>query len=281
MDLLASVEGLFRRDLIMKSHKEIIKVLRLLVVLVAVCVLFMAGKEVLAALYNINTNDNPASVQEWFDQNVPVWHTDAVGDVPVATEDIVNTWVATGNDDRIYFLMELAAAPALETMLREAVAYLDCDGDGDNDGLGDADDVIVAYSPFEDYTKVFTGDQNNGMTLDQADGQRVSQYVEWGIDLRDLPPTNPVLMSSSDCQHAVRIRFLTANTDSYPGVPIDETTPFDGYNIPTAITLDKMGSYQSGEYHFSFFVIIFLVLSGLVLVLYLQYHNRRNRKSSE
>lgn len=261
------------------SPRKFIKISQFLIIMGILLATFLVVGSVLAAVFSINTNENPASVQEWFDQGVPIWHTDDVGDVAEPKEDIVNTWVATGNDSRIYFMMELADSPALETMLREAVAYLDCDGDGDNGGLGDIDDVIIGYLPHEDTTFIFRGDQNQGGTLDPEDGQRENQYVEWGVDLRDLPPTNPLLQSTSDCQHAVRIRFLTTDTSVFPGVPIDETTPFDWYNIPTAINLNNLESHQSIGYHFSIFVIIFVLLSSLVLLLYLPYRHRRNSGS--
>lgn len=258
-------------------------IFRIFLALLVLMISVIAAQKVLAALYTINTNDNPATVQEWFNQGVPIWQADEVGDVENPKDDIVNTWVATGNDAHIYFMMELAGAPALEDMLHSAIAYLDCDGDGDNSGQGDPDDVMVIYHPHQDTTFIFKGDQSTGGSqgLDETDGQRVDQYVEWRIPIQYLPPTNPLLQSTSDCQHGVGLRFITGASTTYPGVSIDETTPFEDYNIPTAVTLNKMDSQQGIGNHYLIYVFAFLLLSSILLAVYLQQRIRRNIRSSE
>lgn len=182
--------------------------------------------------YSINKTD--ASVQEWFDQNVRVWHPDPAGDVPNADEDIINTWVATGDNLTLNFLMQLNEDPALNNMLRHAVAYIDCDLDGKEEG-GDPDDILITYETWEQNVFIMRGDQNQGQSFNTGHnrGQRVGDYVEWGLSFSVIPPNNPFI-NESDCLGEVNISFSTANTESYPGLEIDDTGP------PTVIKLANL-----------------------------------------
>jgi len=111
--------------------KEIIPHLTMksIIVVGLIVVFIITFQAVDAALYKIKKND--ATVQEWFDQSIPVFQTDPAGDVPVADEDIIQTWVATGDDNTFNFMMQLNADPALDSQWRQAAAYIDCDMDGE------------------------------------------------------------------------------------------------------------------------------------------------------
>jgi len=236
--------------------------LRVLIVLFFVFSMFVVVRIVKAALYNINTTDE--TVQEWFDQGIEVFQTDPSGDVPNGDEDILNAWVATGDDFTFYFMMELNAETPLESMLRHAVAYIDCDMDGDNDGAGDPDDILITYETHEDSVWIMRGDQNQGQSLSSLYGQRVNYHVEWGLPFSFIPPYNPGI-NDSDCLSDVQIRFFTANTETQPGTYIDETSPFKGYNVyPNVVKLDSLEAKSKN--HLSALYMLLLGLLFVVLV---------------
>jgi len=212
--------------------------LRILTILLIGLVVFITY-QVVYAYHVINAdqyaiNKTDASVQEWFDQNVRLWHPDAADDVPNADEDIINTWVATGDNFTLNFLMQLNEDPALDNMLRHAVAYIDCDLDGFQEG-GDPDDILITYETWEQNVWIMRGDQNQGQSFNtgQNKGQRVGDYVEWGLSFSVIPPNNPGI-NDSDCLGEVNIAFMTANTETMPGVIIDDTLP------PTVIKLANL-----------------------------------------
>jgi hypothetical protein len=243
--------------------------LRLIGALLVVVLIFISFQVVKAALYQINTND--ATVQEWFDQGVPIFQTDPAGDVPVPEEDILTTWVATGDNNTFNFMMELNADPALNLQYRQAVAYIDCDMDGDNNGAGDVDDIMIAYDTWIDDVWIMRGDQNQGQSTDANNGERVHEYLEWGLPFSLIPPNNP-LINDSDCLSDVQIRFFTSNSETNPAVVIDETTPFKGYNVyPNVVKMDKMKASTSPDDELLNIVLLGLligvIVAGLIIIL--------------
>ena len=87
-----------------------------------------------AIKYTISTNDS-TGVSEWFDQSIPVFQTDIIeGDPLRADEDIVNAWIATGVDNQLYFMVEMAGNPAInkpDQPYNGVGVWLDCNADGD------------------------------------------------------------------------------------------------------------------------------------------------------
>ena len=195
--------------------------------LTAMLVVLLVSTVVFAALYNIDTEDS--TVAEWSDQGIPVFQTDPSGDATDARDDIVATWVASDNLDRLAFKMEVAdPTSALSGNNIGAVASIDCNANGIDE---ERDDRLVIYTRGNNMW-ICEGDQRYCFTGDSANGQIVGNQVEWAVPIDDLPPDQ---YSSVDCRHEVKIRFGTANTST--SASIDETSPLRGWNIPTAINL--------------------------------------------
>ena len=221
-----------------------------------------------AVLVTINKTD--VSVDEWFTQGVPLFYTDPAGDVANPDEDMLNAWVASGDDSTLNFLMELNADTAMQTQLRHAAAYIDCDMDG---VPGEADDIIITYEPYQNQVWILTGDQNQGASYNTGvnRGQRVGEYLEWGIQQVIIGFIN------SDCiDEEVNIGFFTASTEAgFPGVPIDGMDGsgilWSGFNVPTNIDLAEFNANSTGSNSSIIFPIagsIFILgLLGLVIFL--------------
>lgn len=201
-------------------------------------ILLVVGGSAFAAIYNIDTDDN--SVAEWSAQGIPVFQTDAVGDTingGTANDDIVQAWVATGNGgDTLYFLMEMDASPALnQDNNRTAVASIDCDFDGVDE---EPEDRLISYFPGNDTLYIVTGDQNFYTPGNAIQGQRVNQYIEWSVDLDQLPPDSQT--PGVDCRNQVNIRFGTGDNTTFPATVLDETSPLRGWNIPTTVNIKQL-----------------------------------------
>lgn len=220
--------------------------------LLTVLLLLAATAVAYAAFYAINAND--ADVSEWSAQDVPLFLNDPADDI-VATyagehqSDIVNSWVATGDDHRLYFLVEMADGTALETNPQDPeprviAALLDCDRDGNPH---ERDDLLIAYGPMDDTVWLLSGDQNQGGALgqgnddDEADptlGQRVGNYIEWSVPISRLKFNVPIINWNVDCAENIDIGFATADASfwPFPAGNIDQTV-FRGWNVPTAVGL--------------------------------------------
>lgn len=209
----------------------------------------------LAANYTIDTND--ASASEWSAQGVPVFTEDPAGDVldpngnpGVATDDIVRAWVASGvtpgGAPSLFFLVEMAAAPAASILNRAVVALIDCDLNGN---VNERQDRWASYqaSGFQsDYVRLYTGDQMYGLTTgsgsDKVLGQRVQRYLEWGVPISALPITGsepPQIQPVVECKGTVAIRFASTHHDSFFGGPftiLDITEPLYLFGIPSGET---------------------------------------------
>ena len=199
---------------------------------------FAVGTTTFAAIYTIDTDDG--SISEWAAQGIPVFQTDPTGDTQnggTPNDDIVQTWVATGNNgNTLYFLMELNADPALDAdSNRSAAASIDCDNDGIDQ---EPEDRIVTYWPQNDWVIISQGDQSYYTMGTSNQGQRVGKYVEWGVDLDQLPPDDQT--PDVNCRGAVKIRFGTADNATSPATILDDTSPLRGWNIPTAINLQEI-----------------------------------------
>jgi hypothetical protein len=227
-------------------------------------VLFMAVSVAYAALYTISTTDN--SVSEWFSQGVPVFQTDPAGDVATADEDIISTWVAAedsnsdGTGDTINFLVEMKGSPALSTnAFRVVVASIDCNN---NDVHQEAVDRLIIYNPTSDFVEIRNGTQTvkYGPPGAKDFGQRVNQYLEWGVPVSELGGgqfDEPV----GHCSGEVGVRFATVNGLS--GATIDQTTssPWGGIRIPTAVSVSNFGAAGA-----TFNSVAFVALAGLVII---------------
>jgi len=201
-------------------------------------ILLIGGGRAFAAIYNIDTDDG--SIAEWSAQGIPVFQTDATGDTingGTANDDIVQAWVATGNGgNTLYFLMELAASPALNAdSNRTAVASIDCDNDGVDE---EPEDRLISYFPGNDTLYIVTGDQNFYTPGNANQGQRVNQYIEWSVDLSQLPPDSQT--PGVDCRNQVGIRFGTGDNSTFPATVLDDTQPLRGWNIPTTVNLKQL-----------------------------------------
>ena len=213
---------------------------RLPIILFIMGVLFFgAGAIAFAAIYNIDTDDG--SISEWAAQSIPVFQTDAVGDTQdggTANDDIVRAWVATGNGGKtLYFLMQLNAAPALNAdSNRTAVASIDCDNDGIDE---EPEDRLIVYYPGNDWLIISQGDQSYYTFGNANQGQRADppddEYIEWSVDLDQLPPDSQT--PGVNCRGQIGIRFGTADSATNPATVLDDTNPLRGWNVPTAINL--------------------------------------------
>ena len=243
------------------KSKEVRK--RTLGLLIAIfAALFMTVSVAHAILYTISTTDN--SVSEWFSQGVPVFQTDPAGDVATADEDIINTWVAAedsngdGIGDTINFLVEMKGSPALSTnAFRAVVASIDCTNNGVHQ---EAVDRLVIYNPATDFVEIRDGTQMIKNGLGGTYGQRVNQYLEWGVPVSELGGgqfDEPV----GHCSGEVGVRFATVNGLS--GATIDQTTssPWGGIRIPTAVSVSNFGAAGA-----TFNSVAFVALAGLVII---------------
>ncbi len=228
--------------------------------LIAGLILLIGGGSAFAAIYNIDTDDN--SVAEWSAQGIPVFQTDATGDTingGTANDDIVQAWVATGNGgNTLYFLMELNASPALnQDNNRTAVASIDCDNDGVDE---EPEDRLISYFPGTDALYIVTGDQNYYTPGNAVQGQRVNQYIEWSVDLAQLPPDSQT--PGVDCRNQVGIRFGTGDNSTFPATVLDETQPLRGWNIPTTVNIKELQARR----HISLAATLFIALMGMLLI---------------
>ena len=232
----------------------------------------------LAALYNIDTTEG--SVAEWTSQEIPLFLTDPLGD-PLsgrADEDILETWVASADEepqptpdgvvDHLYFLMKVAGSPALNLANRAAVAALDCDNNG---SLIDFEDRLIIYRVDTDYLIVRHGNQEGDAWSDPGTplGQRVGEYLEWGVATNILTSMPDQTTPADYCQGVQNIGFATSTApDSFsePGVTIDETDNYRGFNIPTAIELFALNaSSESNQSQLPLLISVPLIVVGLLL----------------
>lgn len=217
--------------------------------------LLLAAVTVLAADYVIDTNDGVVS--EWSTQGVPLFTEDPAGDVldpdgnpGVATDDIVRGWVASGvtpgGTPSLFFLVEMASAPAASSTNRAVVALIDCDLNGNVNERQDRWAAYQASGTPADYVRLYTGDQMYGLTTgsgsDKVLGQRVQRYLEWGVPISALPITGdepPEIEPVVDCKGTVAIRFASTYHDSFFGglfTMLDVTEPLYLFDIPTSQT---------------------------------------------
>lgn len=220
-----------------RSHRQIFRLPVTLFIMGLI--FFSAGTIAFAAIYNIDTDDG--SISEWAAQGIPVFQTDAIGDTQnggTPNDDIVQAWVATGNNgNTLYFLMKMAAAPALNANNnRTAVASIDCNNNGVDE---EPEDRLIVYYPGNDWLVISQGDQSYYTFGNANQGQRADppddEYIEWSVDLSQLPPDSQT--PGVDCSGAVGIRFGTADNSTSPAIVLDDTSPLRGWNIPTAVNL--------------------------------------------
>ncbi len=239
----------------------IIKTFRLpALLLIAGLILLIGGGRAFAAIYNIDTDDN--SIAEWSAQGIPVFQTDATGDTingGTANDDIVQAWVATGNGgNTLYFLMELNASPGLnQDNNRTAVASIDCDNDGVDQ---EPEDRLISYFPGNDTLYIVTGDQAYYTPGNASQGQRVNAYIEWSVDLAQLPPDSQT--PGVDCRNQVGIRFGTGDNSTFPATVLDETQPLRGWNIPTTVNIKELQARR----HVALASTLFVALMGMLLI---------------
>ena len=192
-----------------------------------------------ATLYTISTTDG--SVAEWQNQGIPAFQTDPSGDTingGGAIDDIVKTSVATGDDNKLYFLLETAAGPAVNTANHTAAASIDCNQNGIDQEPDDRLVVYMAHYLFPTGAERITlcyGDQTNCTALGPDAGQQVGNQIEWGVASSDLP---------ANCQNEVGIAFYTADGGNFPATVFDSTS-LQGWGIPTAIDLKEMQAQSS------------------------------------
>jgi len=228
--------------------------------LVVGVVLLVGGGRAFATIYNIDTDD--ASIDEWQNQGISVFQTDATNDTAnggTSNDDIVNVWVATGNGgDTLYFLMELNDDPALnQDNNRSGAASIDCDNDGIDQ---ESNDRLVTYWPGNDWLIVATGDQASYFFGNATQGQRVGKYIEWSVNLSQLPPDsrNP----NTNCRNQIRIRFGTADNATSPATVLDETSPLRGWNTPTTIDIKQLETQRRAN----LIGTLFIALMGVFFV---------------
>jgi hypothetical protein len=199
-----------------------------------------------ATLYNVNTNDG--NVNEWQSQGIPGFQTDPAGDTingGGSTEDIIETRVASGNDNTLYFLLKTAAAPAVNAPGYIAVASIDCNHNGIDQEF---DDRLIVYMPHlgspvgPERVMVYTGDQSMFFALGPEAGQQVGEYIEWGVPIDQLPPDDN--SPAVDCRNQVGIRFGTADSNPDPNVEFDSTA-LQGWGVPNTIHLQEIKAQPS------------------------------------
>lgn len=248
---------------------------RTLGMLIAIfAVLFMTVSVAYAILYTISTTDG--HVNEWSNQNIPLFQSDPVGDVSTPDEDIINAWVAAedsngdGIGDTINFLVEVNGSPALSTNVdlggppikwwtyRVVVASLDCNY---NDVHEEPADRLIIYNPTTDIVEIRSGDQQTqfGPNGSGNYGQRVGAFLEWGIPI-ELMGGGQFDEPVGHCSGEIGVRFVTATAG---GTTIDQTAagPFDGIRIPTAVSVSNFGAAGA-----TFNSVAFVALVGLVII---------------
>ena len=276
------------------------KVIRGILILFVVSALLTTVTQVVyAILYDIDTTDS--SIAEWGPppppgQDIQVYQTDPTGESGVTPNvDIHTTWIASGPStaqeaDWIYFLVELGNNPPLGENLAVGAVF-DCTNDvaGNNPdpAYDDVEDRIIAYVPqcchptfgCSEQIAIVKGDQSGFYTISggASQGQLVGQYAEWGVLRSELPPDPGG--DQENCRNAVEnVIFYTVDVTSMctggtdPGVIQDQTapgdtTPWKGWNIPTAVELRGIEAYSPVVNGLpTVFVIIFGALSGFGLV---------------
>lgn len=242
------------------DHSKIsYKALRFSLILIFVTALLLAVTQVVyAVLYTISTTDS--SVSEWTSQGIPVFQQDASGDVGSPTEDILDSWVASGPSggpaETVYFRMLVNASTALGENMAAAAA-IDCDADGNFD---EPSDRIIVHIPqccnplygCEERNVKAWGDRTNYTGLGPDAGQRVGSDLEWSVPVADLPPDAD---HSVDCRNEVKILFYTADVSNLctggTGVTIIDQTPpspWNGFRIPTVVTIKNLDARPASAY---------------------------------
>lgn len=232
----------------------------IVVSILVVAILLIAGTAVYGALYDIYLDDS--SVTDW--SGVPVFQTDPVGDASPPDEDIINAWVASGEDDDLYFMVETNGPTAISANGDKAiVASIDCNDNGDGD---DAEDRITLYYPGPDNRFTCEGNGNRCYSPDN-DGQRVGSFLEWKVPEDQIPPDFFHPDQEDNCQNDISIRFLLIDTSTTPATVIDETTPFKGWDIPNDVSVLALEARQdSGLLVLS--VAAAMLFVGVTLVIY-------------
>jgi hypothetical protein len=214
--------------------------------LIAALAVFLAFAGALyAATIVIDPDDG--SVAEWAAQGIPVFQADPSGDTPIATDDLVDASVATGdiaqpsgNIPGLAFRAQVAAPPAASQLGRAVVAMLDCDRNGLDNERQDRWAVYNTTGPRTDEVTLYTGDQYYGLipsVYPKFLGQRVLGQLEWAIPISDLPIRGdepPELGKVVDCRHKVNIRIATMQFVTPTGfLVLDTLTPSLGWDIET------------------------------------------------
>jgi hypothetical protein len=211
-----------------------------------------------AVQYTINTTDNTTA--EWDNQGIPVFQTDATGDTTNngnVRDDITETRVATGNDGKLYFLMQTNGSPAVNDLNHSAAAYIDCDRDG---VTGEQGDRLVTYIPH--YSPLGIGSGTERITLCEGNeaqcaalgpdaGQQVGDHIEWGVTITDLP---------AGCQNNVDIKFYSAIAVFGSQSTVLDETSLKGWNIPTPVTLSQVHGHTALSWGWALIAIVSMML---------------------
>ncbi len=205
----------------------------------------------LAALYTIDTTNNSAA--EW--SSVPIFYDDPDNDLATSCdaadgrEEITLTKVASGPASvsfptHLYFQITTLTADTLSVSGHIASVYIDCD----RDGVAEVSDRNAIYkAPVDDVTLCEGQEPNpvncllygiDGPPKGERPGDALNT-VEYGIPIADLPAA---------CQEQVDIKFRTVKLNTTTGLfecTFDET-PFQGWDIPTDVTLASMNASSGG-----------------------------------
>jgi len=224
----------------------------IIVSIVVVAVLLIAVTAVYGQ-HDIDIDDD--SIDDW--AGIPVFQTDPA-DASPPDEDIINTWVATGNDNYLYFLAEMNGSPALAGAKKGVAALIDCNNDGDGD---DPIDRIVIFYPNHS-TRRTTICQGTGIQCSFVEygGKRVGSHLEWRVDRDDNLPPDPINPEPANCQGEIGIRFGVLDANNSPPTTLDEIEDFRGYNIPNAITM------QAFEAHTDSGLSVLIVTAAMLLL---------------
>jgi hypothetical protein len=240
----------------------------------------------LAVKYTINTNNS--SISEW--SGIAPLLTDPSGDASDARDDIINAWVATGTDNNLYFMIEVATTPALSSCTSSnphgSAVLIDCDDDGIE---REPHDRIINYGCYSDGVTVCAGDRSQCMQYEGAEfGERVNSagngYVEWMIFNAELLDQSPYI--PGDCwtdvnpdfpYHPGGFRFRVVQVTT--GTIYDETI-LARFDIPTVATFEEMkATNQSHPRNLQLVMFAggLLALAGLSGLLFFMFRGLRAR----
>lgn len=225
-----------------------------------------------AATYTISTTDS--SVGEWASQAVPVFVSDATGDVLSGRqdEDIIEASVArtTYNGvDSLAFLVKFAGGTPMSQQYRPTMAVLDCNNNGNPSEKSDRKVILLANG---DQLWVYEGLEANPTgsmpgssgAENQSFGQRIAppngSYLEFQArfsDIANIPGT------TCDLSGTINIHFRTAEANMAGVVQrVVDTTATREFNVPSAVTLGEMGARSQSRV---LYPVLFAGIAGLVL----------------